>query len=252
MISIVMSYYNRLSQLRYTLQTVCRSQIKDIEIVIVDDFSTPEERPDCLAQEFPNLNIQIIHMQDQVVKKNYCNPCVPYNVGLRASRGNKIVIQNPECCHMGDVLSHVDQNLSVGTYLTFHCWSCVKHETRLLQETNHLDLVPTKKSRWYNHATERPVAFHFCNAITRADLIRVNGFDERYALGHNWDDAEILYRIQQICRTQFVADPYVIHQYHHKSYEHPDNIIPSQNNRDLYFEITVPGPVRAPNHESIQ
>jgi len=251
MISIVMSYYNRLSQLRYTLQTISRSRVKNIEIVIVDDFSAPEERPDYLLEEFPDLDMQIIHMHDLVAEKNYCNPCVPYNVGLRASKGDLIVIQNPECCHMGDVLAYVEENLSAGAYLTFHCWSCVKHETRLLQETDHLDLIPTKKSRWYNHETERPVAFHFCNAITRQDLISINGFDERYALGHNWDDAEILYRINKICQTKFVADPYVIHQYHHKSYAHPDNISPSKNNRELYFEITVPGPVRAPNQENI-
>jgi GT2 family glycosyltransferase len=252
MISIVMSYYNRLSQLRYTLQTVSQSQIKDTEIIIVDDFSTPEESPDCLIKEFADLDIQVIHMRDQVAKKNYCNPCVPYNVGLRASRGEKIVIQNPECCHMGDVLSYVDQNLSVGTYLTFHCWSCVKHETRVLQQTNHLDLIPTKKSRWYNHEIERPVAFHFCNAITRHDLKKVNGFDERYARGHNWDDAELLYRIKKICEVKFVADPYVIHQYHHKSYGHPDNIQPDQDNKHLYFSITENGATFAPNNESIQ
>jgi GT2 family glycosyltransferase len=152
---------------------------------------------------------------------------------------------------MGDVLAYIEENLSLGTYLTFHCWSCVKHETKQLQETNHLDLIPTKKSRWYNHETERPVAFHFCNAITRQDLIRINGFDERYALGHNWDDAEILHRIQRICKVKFVADPYVIHQYHHKSYAHPDNIPPSKDNQTLYFEVTVPGPVQAPNQENI-
>lgn len=251
MISIVMSYYNRLSQLRYTLKTIARSRVKDVEIVIVDDFSAPEEDPVCLISEYAELKIRIIHMRDQVAKKDYCNPCVPYNVGLRASSGDMIVIQNPECCHIGDVLAHVVDNLKPKNYLSFHCWSCVKHETRELQATDHLDLIPTKKSRWYNHETERPVAFHFCNAITRQDLVQVNGFDERYSRGHNWDDAELLYRIKKICQVKFVNDPYVIHQYHHKSYGHPDNIEPDQNNKDLYFSVTVNGEVRAPNKESI-
>jgi GT2 family glycosyltransferase len=96
------------------------------------------------------------------------------------------------------------------------------------------------------------VAFHFCNAISRNNLIKVNGFDERYATGHNWDDAEILHRIKQVCNLEFVATPMVIHQYHHKSYGHPDNIEPDQNNKDLYFSITVDGPIQAPNKESIQ
>lgn len=251
MISIVMSYYNRLSQLRYTLKTISRSRFKDIEIIIVDDFSLPEEDPQCLIDEYKDLDIRVIHMREQVTKKNYCNPCVPYNVGLRASRGDMVIIQNPECCHMGDVVNYVASNLQESTYLSFHCWSCVKHETRELQATDHLDLIPTKKSRWYNHEIERPVAFHFCNAITRLDLIKINGFDERYSRGHNWDDAEILYRIKKICSVKFVHDPYVIHQYHHKSYGHPDNIQPDQNNRDVYFEITVPGDTRAPNQQSI-
>ena len=33
MISIVMSYFNRLTQLRYTLKTIGQSQIKDVEIL---------------------------------------------------------------------------------------------------------------------------------------------------------------------------------------------------------------------------
>jgi GT2 family glycosyltransferase len=122
-----------------------------------------------------------------------------------------------------------------------------------LHQQGTIPLVATsKKARWYNHETERPVAFHFCNAITRNNLIKVNGFDERYATGHNWDDAELLYRIKQVCDLKFVATPMVIHQYHHKSYGHPDNIEPNQDNKELYFKITVDGLVRAPNKESIQ
>jgi glycosyltransferase involved in cell wall biosynthesis len=251
MISIVMSYYNRLSQLQYTLKTMQQSATKDFEIVIVDDFSDAENSLDHITDQYPDLMINVIRMRDLYAKKNYCNPCVPYNVGLRASRGQQVIIQNPECCHVGDVISYVQNHCHVGSYLSFHCWSCVKHETRQLQETGTLELIPTKKSRWYNHETERPVAFHFCSAISRQDLVAINGFDERYALGHNWDDAEILHRIKRICVVKFVSDPYVIHQYHHKSYGHPDNIAPQQNNKDLYFAITESGPTRAPNKESI-
>jgi hypothetical protein len=55
-----------------------------------------------------------------------------------------------------------------------------------------------------------------------------------------------------VCNLEFVATPMVIHQYHHKSYGHPDNIEPDQNNKDLYFNITVDGTIHAPNKESIQ
>lgn len=96
MISIVMAYYNRLPQLRFTLQTIANSAYKDVEVVIVDDFSDAENSLDSIPHEFPKLQFNIICMREQVTKKDYCNPCVPYNVGLRASRGDMIVIQNPE------------------------------------------------------------------------------------------------------------------------------------------------------------
>ena len=40
------------------------------------------------------IKFNIIKMSDIVDNKNYYNPCVPYNVGLRNSIGDKIIIQN--------------------------------------------------------------------------------------------------------------------------------------------------------------
>lgn len=252
MISIVMAYYNRREQLNYTLKTISQSQVKDVEIVIVNDFSNNEndlsDLPDC----WPELNFNIINMRDHYKTKSYCNPCVPYNVGFRASKGDRIIIQNPECCHIGDVLDYVNRNLVDGTYLSFHTYACTKQDARILHHTGECPMFSHKKARWYNHETERPVAFHFCNAITRNDLKKVNGFDERFAHGFNWDDAELLFRIKKICQVKFVSDPWAVHQYHAKSYGHPDNPAPSYNNKALYLSITLDDDVRAHNQESIE
>lgn len=251
MISIVMAYYNRREQLNYTLKTIAQSQVKDLEIVIVNDFSNNENNIDDLPSCWPELNFNIINMRDHYKTKSYCNPCVPYNVGFRASRGDQIIIQNPECCHMGDVLNYVKQNLVDGTYLSFHTYACTKQDARILQSTGDCPMFSHKKARWYNHEIERPVAFHFCNAITRNDLIKVNGFDERFAQGFNWDDAELLFRIKKICQVKFVADPWAVHQYHAKSYGHPENPAPLYNNKALYLSITLDSDIRANNQESI-
>ena len=64
MISIVMSYYNRLTQLRYTLKTISQSQVKDLEIVIAEDFCDAKEQLDTIQQEFPDLDIKVIRMSD--------------------------------------------------------------------------------------------------------------------------------------------------------------------------------------------
>lgn len=253
MISIAMSYFNRARQLRYTLNTISASAVTDVEIVIADDFSEqPQDLVD-LVKEFSKLNIVLIDMRQRFDTKWWRNPCVPYNHALRACQGDKIIIQNPECCHMGDVLAYVDNNLVQGRYLSFHAWAANKEDTKYLHQHGNTSPQPLgkKTSRWYNHAEIKPTAFHFCNAISRADLIKINGFDERFAHGHSYDDVEILYRIHKICQVVFVADPWVVHQHHPKFFAHPDNPTYTQNNRELYETKIVGGPICAPNKESM-
>ena len=59
MISIVMAYYNRLPQLRYTLKTMENSLSENFEIVIVDDYSSEQHSLDTLPTEFESLNFNI-------------------------------------------------------------------------------------------------------------------------------------------------------------------------------------------------
>jgi len=248
MISICMSYFNRLNQVRYTLKTIQQSQVKDVEIIIVEDFCDPEESLNTIQQEFPDLAIHVIRMCDLIPAKNYCNPCVPYNVALRASRGDKIIIQNPECCHMGDVLQYTLDNLTNENYLTFHCYAATKAETRVMQSGETLPMFTEKKSRWYNHVTERPYAYHFTTAITRENLVALNGFDERFAQGQDMDDVELIYRIRALdLELKFVEDPWVVHQYHRKTYDNPHNPSVTVNNRELWASIKDNLQVRANN-----
>ncbi len=129
-----MSYYNRMSQLRYTLKTINQSQYRDVEIVIVDDFSAADQHLNNLPTEFPGINFKLIDMRARYGTKAWCNPCVPYNEGFRACTGDMIIIQNPECCHMGDVLSYVNNHLTNGTYLSFHTYSCTKEDVEVEED----------------------------------------------------------------------------------------------------------------------
>jgi len=248
MISIVMSYFNRLPQLRYTLKTISQSQVKDVEIVIAEDFCDPGEQLHNIQKEFPHLAIKVIRMSDGQDHKDYCNPCVPYNTAFRACRGDTIIIQNPECCHMGDVLQYTKDNLTNENYLTFHCYAATKAETRVMQSGEPLPMFTEKKSRWYNHVVERPYAYHFTTAITRENLIKLNGFDERFAQGQDMDDVELIYRIKALgLELTFVEDPWVVHQYHRKTYNNPHNPPVTMDNRELWASIKDNLQVRANN-----
>lgn len=222
MISIVMSYYNRIEHLRHTLKTINECNEKDFEVVIVDDFSSSEHKLDHIQTEFPSLNLNIVHMANEVTEKWYRNPCVPFNVGFRKSSGDKIIIQNPECCHVGNLIEHTRNSLHDGNYLSFHCYATGVKDTNRIRKGkiikyNDVALKSAKglESKWYNHQSFRPASYNFATAITRKNLVALNGFDERYALGHNCDDDDFIHRIVNMgLKIDFVHQPHVIHQYH--------------------------------------
>jgi GT2 family glycosyltransferase len=252
MISIVMAYYNRLPQLKYTLKTFQASLCKEFEIVIVDDYSSPQHSLNGLNSEFRSLNIKVIKMQDLSKAKTYVGPSIPYNVGFKQSCGDKIIIQNPECCHIGDVISYTEQNLNDNNYLSFHCWAGGKRETEILHNQGYLDTT-ISQGRWYNHSVHRPASYHFTTAITRKNLKELNGFDEQYAYGFNFDDDEFVERIKKKgLPIKFVDTPWVIHQYHGKGFNNPLNPVSTQDNAILHKANLTNLSVRANNKENIQ
>lgn len=253
MISVVMAYNNRLSLLRRTLKSISKSSVTDVEIVIVDDFSDLDDRAFLVIDEFPHLNITVIEMSAILSLKDYHNPCIPFNVGFRHATGSKVVLQNPECYHVGDLLLSVDQRLTNDNYLTFHCFSANTHENAMLDNSNSEALLDSRiragSDRWYNHRTINPTGYHFTAAITKDNLIKLNGFDETFAQGHGYDDNEFLYRVRLLPITvEFIELPYVIHQSHHKGYTEKALI---DKNKRLFSETQRRNEFRALNLNNV-
>ena len=100
MISIVSAYYNRKDLLINTLESLKNSEVKDYEYIVVDDVSSDEHRIEDLQELYPNLKVIRINKED----KWWVNPCIPYNIGFKQIKGDIVIIQNPECKHMGDIM----------------------------------------------------------------------------------------------------------------------------------------------------
>lgn len=204
-----MSYYNRPTQLSNTINSIRQSIVGDYEIIVVDDAS-PEELI-C-----PEARVIRIDKKD----KWYNSSAIPYNIGLKEARGDIIIIQNPECYHVGDILKYVYDNIGHGLYLSFGCYAINKQETEEFNEGESPTIRDAIFDRpynngWYNHSRHRPVAYHFCSAITRGDLDKIKGFDERYAMGICYEDDDFIRRIRRGNITvEIIDNPYVIHQYH--------------------------------------
>lgn len=227
-ISIVMAYYNRKNRLKITLDSITHTQYpkKDIEVIIVDDGSDEDHRIEDFIKIYP-FEVRVLRLSPE--NKWYCNPCIPFNKGFDMATGEIIIIQNPECCHVGDVVSVASQ-VKQNQYFNFHAYSLDLEETESLTKENikNIESLPFNlkdigtgiegRSGYYNHYKLRPVGFHFCSAIRKEDLDDLGGFDERYAEGTGYDDNEFLHRIlKKKMSLLFVPNPLVLHQNHYNS-----------------------------------
>ena len=110
MISIVMTHYNRTHLLERTLFSLTLNKTRDFEVVLVDDASTKEELEKLreLKNEYEkHFIIRLITINE--TEKWYDNPCIPFNIGLKAAAGDITIIQNAECYHLGNIVDYIEK-----------------------------------------------------------------------------------------------------------------------------------------------
>lgn len=255
-ISIVMAYHNRRPQLIRTLQMLDLHPFKDFEVVIVDDASDEEHR----LENDLDFSFETTLVRIKPEHKTYKNPCVPFNIGFTYARADKIIIQNPECLHISDLISKT-LTIEENKYFSFHCYS---FSNALTQQIMNMDFTAGSFAditgvlnnqvnnefpqiscddqyapSWFNHKNIRPVMYHFASAITRKDLKDLGGFDERYANGVGWDDNEFKSRILRKGMAIEFCPETVIHLWHPPhNFHHPDSLDLYAMNENLFFNVT--------------
>ena len=125
-LSIAIAYHNRKPLFMKTLEVLDKYETKNFEVVVVDDASEEEHRLEDILNNF-SFDINLIRIDPE--EKAYINPCVPFNIAFRNSRADKIIIQNPECIHVGPVLTVAKEITKKNIYNTFACWAAGEEET---------------------------------------------------------------------------------------------------------------------------
>jgi len=230
MISIVTTYHNRLEQFLATLSSIAHfNTYNDVEVICVDDRSEQDQFIHSLGDTYSFLKVLRIEKRDSF------NPCIPYNIGFAHASGDKIIIQNAECMHCGDILSVVREQLTDDNYLSFGCYSCdqiISKKYVQLGYNENFDIIKRSilggvqrslthlQNCWYNHSVYNPSNLHFTTAITRDNLDKLCGFDEQYALGLDYDDNDLLLRVKRLgLKVVSVDDPFTAHLWHPSSYK---------------------------------
>lgn len=210
MIAIVATYYQRNRQLINTLESFRQYNPDDFSVVIVDDNS-----PDPIKIDKYPFDITIIRLKE----KYWICPAPVFNFGfVEAMKNNPdaVIIQNAECYHKGNIVGYVKKHLTGQNYLSFAAYSLGLGEDIDIKKLNPAGAVANGDSAWYNHSVYRPEALHFCCAITRNNLCKINGFDERFADGLGYEDNYLIHQVRMLgLKIQIIDIPFVFHQYHY-------------------------------------
>jgi len=209
-VTIIMTHYrDRQRQLLQTLESFKQYNPKDFNVIIVDDNESIHE-----ASIFAlPYKVTILKIENE----GWTNPVIAYNSGiLEALKGfpKIIIMQHSECCHQGNVLKRAMQ-ITNKEYISFGCYCLVEGEIPETVVINNSPKEYSGNSGWYNHPVYRPVGYNFCSAITTKNLIRLNGFDERFKDGNAYEDNYFLHQVKTLgLKLEITADPFVFHQWH--------------------------------------
>lgn len=206
-ISIVMTTHNRITQTLFTLDTINKSIYKNIQVIIVDDSNKFIEK-----EQFTNYHFQIDYLK--IKNKDWINPCINYNIGFKYIAGSKIIIQNSEVCHIGDIISYVNNNCKQGEYLVFDVINTGSYanNNRLyklfpnnIDNSQIKDLIKNESFHWYQHSKYSPYNLHFLTAMNIEDFCKLDkGFDYDFSLGRWYDDNEFHDRIKYILKLNII------------------------------------------------
>ena len=209
-VSIVISTCNRTNQITNTLVSIAQ-QATDAEVIVVDDGTdgkSADVKEICDAGKIRYIRC------DRPSSSSFRNPSYPNNVGIRAAKGDIIILQNAECCHED--------------------FRAIEKLTALVTPTNAvfahvvaLDQAGIPLMDYCSPAQPRP--YFFCGAIRREWLTKLRGFDEDY-IGAGYDDDDLAARLAGE-GVQFVyADILVHHQWHPQAGVYSD----AEQMRQLY------------------
>lgn len=243
-IVIVMSVWNRQILFNQTLRSIANTSINDVELVVVDDASDP-------SLDVPtDFRFRIHTLRTQSAEKFWQSAAVvPFNRGMQVAislQADIVVLQSPECLHIGDVLADVLRTSRKGLYLTYGCFSADKELTqRAIRSEVDWDWIVTNPDNkratcsngpngWFNHSKYRPADLEFLAAVHRSDLLSLNGYDERFADGVACGDCDLLRRVKNLgLEVRIIDNPFVVHLWHYDGPNPYDDIPRFRRNENM-------------------
>ena len=218
-LSIVIQYYNRKQLLINTLNSIIhtKTDLSDLEIIIIDDASNELHSIINIHSLFPQLDIKLYTFTS--LEKWWHCPVIPINKGISMASGDVIMLLCAECMFVGDIISDILSKIKLNTYLVYSNLELSEQDTELLNHMTYEEICNNHplNGSWYQHSQFHNRKLNFCTAIMRNDLLELGGFDERYGWGVDYGDNDFVLRLERKGIEFITIDKqFVYHQYHEK------------------------------------
>jgi len=212
--SILMPYYERLIQLRWTLSSLLYhyKDRADYEVIIVQDTKNSDDVANVI--DAFSIDILMIRMSGD----DTYNPACLFNSAARVARGKFLILTSPECLHWTNVLSVFDEELHKknDAYVVAACESA----TNCSRNVSAMCDFEYDHHMWYQHSEHRNFCYHFCSVLSRKLFNKLSGFDERYANGVGYEDDDFIKRVREAGISIVTRyDAWTIHQEHKRTHQ---------------------------------
>jgi len=251
--SVIISVYNRFDYLQLVMAGLERQSLWDFEVVIADDGSNDKfvERLNKLTSL---LSFPVIHVrhEDKGFRKNKI-----LNQAVVAANSNFLVFMDGDCVPHSEFLNEHSRYSRLGRCLTGRRVNLSEKFTRQLNpelvrngylEKNTIKLIAdglfgktnyvekgiyVKNKSLRDALNKKNRGLLGCNfSIYKEDLLKINGFDERYEAPSIGEDSDIQYRLE-LAGTRIKSLNNIAVQYHlyHELQKRP------QENLDLFNKV---------------
>ena len=251
--TVIASFYNKINYLKLVLAGFERQTIKNFEVIIADDGSSEDivKEIESISESY-SFHIKHIWQEDKGFRKNRI-----LNQAILAANSNYLIFIDADCIpHSRFVEEHI-KNKSQGVSLTGRRVNLSEKITTQLTAEKVKEGFPENRTSllisdglfgksydvekgFYlgnsflrNYFNKKQRGLLGCNfSIHKADILKINGFDERYEAPSIGEDSDVQYRLELIgIKIKSLNNIAVQYHLYHKMQERP------QKNLDLFEEV---------------
>jgi len=214
-ITVLIPTLTRNHLLRHSLSSLLRERPKNVEIIVLDDSSKPDDECKTVANEFECLYIHSGHTKSK--DEGWRIPGFAFNIGAKLAHGKHLILSSAEAYHPDNTLKLMLAKVKKKTILITRSVRDDRGEfLRQLDRGNSPDQSFIQKMKQLN------AALPFFMSVPRDIFIEIGGYDEDFT-GVCWDDNDIVNRLVNYGCKREVVNTDIIHLFHPRhNYRSPD------------------------------